>query len=322
MENVMQQKSTQSEWYFHVPYDFFKRGLKASACTMLAAVRSLTTPERKPQISFRTFAEKLSLSTSTVAANIKALTDSGELEQNKTLRSAAKYTYTGATPGKGYITVDAFLFGKEFKRRIYDKKTKMTYYVTHKLTDAEVYVLSLIDSYKIYEAGQAAIATTLGYSKRTVLRSIKALSECFLIYSKQGKSKKDRGKLWAHKSLLRELRGKLRKAKKVKKDMNITYTSQAVKDANARIDAGRAEWERKEKARRLEERLDSYLLKIPEYKAARVEYDAKMPLYRAALKAHDDATADVLNGRLDDLNATMDAIKARVIVTGEYLNTG
>lgn len=320
METAILKEPMQSEWYLQVPYSFFDRKLKPTARTMLSAVRSLTTTERAPQISYSTFSKKLHISTATVARNVKSLKEQGEIEQDKSLRTAATYTYKGEDPRKGFFVVEAFLFGREFNRRIFDKKAKIEYEVRHRLTDAEVYVLSLIDSYKEYEGSQASIASRLKYSEKTVSRSIKALIECRLIVGyKKGKSKKERGKFVSNKELIAKLRSKFRKAKKENKN---TKESAQIKAINAKIDAERAESERLEKLRVLEERLSTYLLKDPKYAAVKVEYDAKMKEYRKAYMAGDYVTVEALESITNRLEATMDDIKARVVSTGEYLNSG
>lgn len=164
-----------------VPYSYYKRNHGSRSKILLLSTIFTFSKNSTCNLSFNKFAERLSLSRSTVARGIKALKDSGEILQDKSRRSCAAYTDAKRTSDRGFVKVDLYFYFTLFTiRREKDQRY---------LTKAEIDVLSLIKTHCSnkenggnFLGSVRGIAGTLNLNKNTVQNALSVLLRAGLIY--------------------------------------------------------------------------------------------------------------------------------------------
>lgn len=185
MAETVLQELNEEKGYIRIPYSYHKRHKSRSLIMLLSTIFSLSNAENaRCNLAYSQFENKLNLSHGSVARGIKALKESGEIEQDKSFRFRSSYSDAKRTTESGFVKIEFYLFKTKFDIRGESE--------ARCLTKAEIDVLGFIKTHCANEKGEGCfvgsargIATTLNLSKTTVQKAIKTLLCAGLIYRSQ-----------------------------------------------------------------------------------------------------------------------------------------
>lgn len=178
---------SRSDSYWRCPYSLFgseQRPLRFSELRLCAEVFSYSHMKYYPgetcRRSFSDMTKRLRIARSTVSAAVQNCKRTDLIEQIKHFHDSAEYKYTGSDPDGFYITIERYFYTNEFEIPRENR--------TRRLTDAEVFILSIIASIckgtdkKGYDGSISEISDRLGIDSKTTRKSLKTLISAHLIY--------------------------------------------------------------------------------------------------------------------------------------------
>jgi len=285
--------------YIIQPYAFNRLTIRGRAITkaetvVLSAIYSMSINGGRARYSYRTLSRKFRLAKSTVARCVGNLCAEGFIEQDKSNRTAATYTYVGPEVNKGSLRGESFLFSEKFTYRKGNEREEIY------LTKSEVRVLNKIASVKELEASERQLARMLNLSERAVRSALDTLLHTDLVF------RPEKGDCISRKSLFKVNSKKMRaleeKYKRVKEESGyeVVFVPKAIKDANAR--AEREAYYAQKKAQK-EDRLARIELLLRDNGA----YKTAQAAFFAALHVRDEHAQERHNGVMQRIKAKIEA---------------